>query len=167
MSIYETELPGVGKKFELDLPDGGRLVVVIHHSGRREVFHKEDPDADGAKLFELPNQLARKLGAILEGSYFQPVASPTIDTLLSEGTVLDWATIDEGSPVAGRTISDCELRRRTGVSVLAIRRGDETFANPDPETQLEVGDTLISLGSSEQIEALESLLEGSSPEDRG
>lgn len=167
MSIYETDLPGVGKKFELDLPDGDRLVVVIHHSGRREVFHKEDPDSDGRKLFELPDQLARKFGAILEGAYFQPVASPTIDTLLAEDTVLDWTTVEEGSPVAGRTIADSELRARTGVSVLAIRRGDETYANPDPETQLKVGDTLISLGTTEQMEALEALLEDQPVGDQG
>lgn len=165
MSIYEAELPGVGKKFELDLPDGGRLAVVIHHNGRREVFRKEDPDADGEKLFELSDEMARKLGSILEGAYFQPVASPTIDTLLSEGTVLDWTDVEEGSSLVGRSLADAEVRPRTGVSILAVRRGDETVPNPGPEFELELGDTLIALGSGDEIDALETLASGEAPDE--
>jgi TrkA domain protein len=165
MSIYEAELPGVGKKFELELPDDDRLAVVIHHSGRREVFYKQTPDADGEKLFELSDDLARKFGSILEGAYFQPVATPTIDTLLSEGTVLDWSEVEAGSSLAGRSLAEAELRARTGASILAVRRGEDTFPNPSPEFEVEAGDTLIALGSSEEIDALEALASDEDPDE--
>lgn len=158
MSIYETDLPGVGKKFEVELPEEDRIVVVIHHNGRRELFYKQAPDADGDKLFELPDRLARKLGSIIEGSYFQPVASPTIDTLLGGDTVLDWAEVEQGSPLDGRSLAECELRARTGASILAVRRAEQTFTNPDPDFQTEPGDTLIALGTREQIDALDTFV---------
>lgn len=167
MSIYETELPGVGKKFEVEISETERVIVVIHHNGRREIFHKQEPDADGHKLFELPDRLARKVGSIIEGSYFQPVASPTIDTLLGGDTVLDWAEIEEGTPLDGRSLAECELRARTGASILAVRRGDETIANPDPEFQTQAGDTLIALGSREQIDALDGFATSQSGRDEG
>ena len=40
MTVYESDLPGVGKKFEVDLDDEATLVIVIHNTGKREVCHR-------------------------------------------------------------------------------------------------------------------------------
>ena len=45
MSISESELPGIGRRFEIVATKGVRVVLVIHHSGRRDLYipkHGED-----------------------------------------------------------------------------------------------------------------------------
>ncbi|MFB6089425.1 MAG: cation:proton antiporter regulatory subunit [Halobellus sp.] len=156
MTVYESDLPGVGKKHEIDLPDGSQLVVVTHNEGRREVFRRPEPDADSEKLFELPDDLARQVGTILEGAYFQPVESQRVETLLGGDTLLEWVEVDADSPVAGQTLGEADLRRETGASVVAIERGDSVIASPGSETPIETGDTLVVVGSREAYEAFES-----------
>lgn len=153
MTVYESDLPGVGKKHEVELDDGERLVVVTHNTGKREVFRRPDPDADSEKLFELSDDLARQVGTILEGAYFQPVQSETIETVLGDDTVLEWVTVEADAPLAGKTLAEGAVRRETGASVLAIQRDEETITNPDADTRIEAGDTLIVLGSRESCRA--------------
>jgi hypothetical protein len=52
--------------------NGGRITVVVHHSGRR-VFYGLNAGADQASAVELSDQQARKLGADLGGAFFKPV----------------------------------------------------------------------------------------------
>ncbi|MEJ2170482.1 MAG: TrkA C-terminal domain-containing protein, partial [Desulfobacterales bacterium] len=58
-----------------------------------------------------------------------------------------------GSPVAGKTLSDIALRKRHGVSVVAIRRNSKLLPNPGAETKLNENDVLFLLGSNDQIAA--------------
>lgn len=151
MAVYEADLPGVGKKFEIELDDDVRLVIVIHNTGRREVFLREDPDADSEKLFELSDDLARQVGTILEGAYFQPVKAGTLDTVIGEDTVIDWIQIDEGAAIIGQTLRDAQIRQATGVSVIAIQRQDETITNPDPDITIRDSDTFVVLGTQDDV----------------
>ena len=158
MTIYESDLPGVGKKFEVELEDDSRLVIVTHNTGKREVYLKANPDADGDKLFEVSDRLARKIGTILEGAYFQPVQSEAVETMLSEDTYLEWYTVAESAEIAGQTLEEANVRERTGVSVIAIQRGDDLISPPTPETVLEIGDTLVVIGEREECAEFETLL---------
>jgi len=54
--------------------------------------------------------------------------------------------VDEGAPVAGRTLSEVGVRRRTGCSVVAVRRDDANLPVVAPETALEPGDKVVVLG---------------------
>lgn len=147
MTVYESDLPGVGKKHEIDLDDGSRLVVVTHVTGKREVYRRESADADSEKLFELSDTLARTVGTVLEGAYFQPVATDRIETVLGGNTVIEWVDVDDDSPLAGKTLAESDVRDRAGVSIIAVQRGDETIANPGGDTRIEAGDTVIVLGA--------------------
>lgn len=160
MTVYESDLPGVGKKHEVELDDGSRLVVVTHNTGKRAVYRRPEPDADAEELFELSDALARRVGTILEGAYFQPVRSESIKTVLGGDTVLEWVDVEADSPLAGRSLREADIRQRTGVSVLAVQRGDETITNPGGETQLEAGDTLIAVGTGEECQRFQSLVGG-------
>jgi TrkA domain protein len=153
VTVYESDLPGVGKKHEIELDGGARLVVVTHNTGKREVYRRASPDADSEKLFELSDRLARQVGTILEGAYFQPVRTDEIETVLGGDTVLEWVTVGAGSEFEGQTLKEAGVRQRTGVSVIAIQRGDETIANPGADTSLEAGDTLVALGPREGCRA--------------
>ena len=159
MTVYESDLPGVGKKFEVELDGETRLVIVTHNTGKREVYLREG-EADAERLFELSDRLARQVGTILEGAYFQPIRADTIDTVLSDDALIEWARVTDDSPLVGRTLADSQLRRRAGVSVIAVQRGEETITNPGAETELRAGDTLVVIGSREACRALDDVIEG-------
>lgn len=65
------DLPGIGRSYQMTGINGGRITVVIHHSGRRVVYGRT-ADADQASAVELSDHQARKLGAILGGAFFKP-----------------------------------------------------------------------------------------------
>jgi CPA2 family monovalent cation:H+ antiporter-2 len=50
-----------------------------------------------------------------------------------------------------KSLSDLQLRKKTGVTLLAIRRGGEIIEHPDPDTLIEPDDVLYVLGNPEQI----------------
>ena len=160
MEIYESDLPGVGKKHEIDLTDGSRLVIVTHNTGKREVFRRPDEDADSEKLFELSDRLARTVGTVLEGAYFQPIQSESVETALGGDTLLEWFAVDEHSPLVGKTLEAADIGQRTGVSVIAIERGGETIGSPTSDDEIKSGDTLVVIGSRDDCEAFEELLTG-------
>jgi hypothetical protein len=58
------DLPGIGRSYQMTGSNGGRITVVIHHSGRRVVYGL-NAGADHASAVELSDHQARKLGAIL------------------------------------------------------------------------------------------------------
>jgi TrkA domain protein len=161
MTVYESELPGVGTKFEVEIGDGERLVVVIHNTGQREVFRKPSEDADSEKLFDLSDRLARQVGSILEGTHFQPVQTDRIETMLAEGTFLEWYNVEETAELAGTTIADAGVRQRTGASIVAIERDENVIPSPAPDTRIEVGDTVVVIGAREDIHAFGELVSGS------
>jgi TrkA domain protein len=159
MTVYETEVPGVGRKYEIDVGRGARLVVLIHHGGRRELFYRPDADADSERIATLTGEQARRLGTILEGSYFQPIELDSRSVPLGEG-VIEWLTVDPDSPLDGTTIGDAGIRAETGVSVIAVQRDEETIANPDPSFTMRHGDVLVGLGTRAEHEALRDLFAG-------
>ncbi|ACV46930.1 MULTISPECIES: cation:proton antiporter regulatory subunit [Halomicrobium] len=161
MTIYETEVPGVGHKFELEIDGEERLVVIIHHDGKRDVYRRPDPDADSERLFSLSDKQARQFGSILEGAHFQPVDLDEVQVPLGD-SLIEWydiADLDEGPPIVGETLAESNLREAIGVSVVAIQRGEETIANPEATETVRAGDTLVVLGTREQQHEFEELLD--------
>jgi TrkA domain protein len=159
MTVYESDLPGVGKKFEIELDDESTLIVVIHNTGKREVFRREGEE-DSVKLFELSDRMARQIGTILEGAYFQPIATDTAETMLDDDSLLEWIKVAEGSELVGRTLEGLDFRSETGASVVSIQRDEGTESNPGPETVIRSDDTLIVLGTREACRRAESLAGG-------
>jgi TrkA domain protein len=165
MDVIESDLPGVGKKHEVDLGDGTSLVIVTHNTGQRELYLKPDDDEDSEKLFELSDRMARMVGTILEGAYFQPVQSEHVETMLSEGTLLEWYAVEAGSPLVGETLESAHVGRETGVTVIAIQRGQDVLSAPDSQTAIEADDTLVVVGDRESCDAFEVLLTGEATEE--
>jgi len=59
----------------------------------------------------------------------------------------------EGSPLAGRTLEEAALRRKKGLTVVAVSREGEVIANPDGAMRLKAGDVAFVFGSNEEIRA--------------
>ncbi|MDH3205412.1 MAG: cation:proton antiporter [Gemmatimonadota bacterium] len=61
--------------------------------------------------------------------------------------------VDPRSAIVGQRLADSELRRIYGVTVVAIRRGDEVLANPGGDERVSPDDLLVVLGLGEEIAA--------------
>ena len=59
--------------------------------------------------------------------------------------------VEPGSEAEGRTLIDIRLRNRTGVTLLAIKRGDGIIEHPVPDTLFHGKDIVYVLGNPEQI----------------
>ncbi|MFC7176593.1 cation:proton antiporter regulatory subunit [Halosegnis marinus] len=151
MTVYETDVPGVGRKFELDLDAGGRAVVLLHHNGRVELFRRASEDADSERLLDLSSDESNRLGSILEGAYFESVDTDELAVPLGDA-VLEWTEVRDDSRVAGQTLAGADLRNVAGVSVIAVQRGPDTTPNPDADFELRAGDILVTLGTREEQE---------------
>lgn len=59
--------------------------------------------------------------------------------------------LGERSPIIGKTLADTEIRKKYGVTVLAIRRDDNTISNPNIDMEFFPGDILFVLGKPDQF----------------
>ena len=64
-----------------------------------------------------------------------------------------------GSPVAGQTLGELNLRAETGATLMAVRRGDRLVSNPGSDFRIEMGDIAILVGDRAQITRAMALLE--------
>ena len=149
MEIRETDLPGIGKKYSMRLKEGRDLVLVIYHTGKREIYLLEDEEA--LCVFDLTEEEARELGFLLAGALYQPVKTEKMELILRE-VVMEWVRIETGSNFINKTIAELQIRRTTGVSVIAIDRKGKIIPSPDPyKEKIELGDILIVVGTRPQI----------------
>src|SRR5687768_10467473 len=78
-----------------------------------------------------------------------------------ESVTTETLFVEPDAFAVGKTIGDLELRKKTGVTVIAITREGHTDINPGPETAIESDDVLVLLGGAEQIDrAIEAITHG-------
>ncbi len=156
--VKEVKLPGVGVRYEFETEDGTLVEVVAHRAGRREIYlaSPDDPD-EFDRVLALGEGDARTLAELLGVSR---VAEGQLAELHQrvEGLVIDWLPVRDHSVYAGRTIGEARIRTRTGVSVVALVRGDRTTPAPGPEATIEAGDYLVVVGTAVGIEQVTELL---------
>ncbi len=150
MQIMETDLPGIGKKYTLSTRSGVTYSVIIHSSGKREIYRFEQGQDVPSSVTELTDEEARQVGAILSGSYFQPTAVDKTELVMKE-MIIEWFTLEESSPLAGHSIHELAIRKKSGASIIAVLRSDQVIPSPSPEEELKQGDTLMVAGNREHI----------------
>jgi CPA2 family monovalent cation:H+ antiporter-2 len=67
--------------------------------------------------------------------------------------------VHPNAPQVGRTLADTQMRKRYGVSVVAIQRGVQTLVAPKPEQVIFPKDELLVLGTDDQIDTLRPIIE--------
>ncbi len=91
----------------------------------------------------------------------KPVTSDFLDLVAHGGGVefrLHEIAIPPGSPMALKSLADAEIRGKTGAVVLAIQKADGSFnLQPNASSVINQGDTLVVIGTQEQIESLTQL----------
>jgi len=158
-SISESNLPGVGRKFQVETLSGDRLTIVIHDDGTRELYHFSRKNLDRpASVLRLTDGEARQIAGIVGGLTYVPKSLPSTEVVL-EDLVLEWFTLPQGAFATGKTISELQLRTQTGASIVSIIEPNRiTRTNPEAATLLNDSATLILAGDRRSNAKLKHLL---------
>jgi K+:H+ antiporter subunit KhtT len=163
VDLRETRLPGVGVKYGFRTSEGGRLAIVLHNDGVREIyFFRHERDDEPSVVIRLDDDEARQLGAIIGGAYERPKIVEDLELALGELTI-EWVPVPEDSPLLGKTLAECGFRAKTGITVIAILRDPEPIAGAQPSDTIERGDTLVTVGKLGQYSAFRKLLAEGTP----
>ena len=158
VELRETRLPGVGVKYGFSLGDGGRLAVILHNDGARELYYFRRADDDEPRaVIRLDDDEARQLGAVIGGAYERPKIVEDLEMALGE-LLIEWVPVPDTSPWIGRTLAECGFRAKTGITIIAILRDPEPVTGAQPQDVIQRGDTLVTVGKAGQYAAFRRLL---------
>jgi len=159
-SIKESDLPGIGRKFQINTLSGDKLVIVVHDDGRRELHHfdNDDPE-DSISMVMLNDAEARRVGGILGGMSYMPKALESVDMDFDE-MVIEWYKLEPGTKSIGSTIGNLGIRKKTGATIIAIVNRDHSkIINPGPEQTLKEGATIVILGERDKVKTCKRLIQ--------
>ncbi|SIS43929.1 cation:proton antiporter regulatory subunit [Salimicrobium flavidum] len=160
MDISVSQLPGIGQKISFKTAENSQIVLIVHHTGKRELYLFDDADNEEADFaIDLTADETRELGAQFLGATYQPVSADKLKMFKNQ-IVIDWLELKEESVLAGKTIQESGIRRRTGATIIGIVQGDETIAIPEADQHLTPGIVLMAIGKQEQIDMLQSMCQG-------
>lgn len=101
----------------------------------------------------------QELGAARMSSFVvQPNVAEFVDVVMHERSMefrMQEVALTDQSPLAGQSLRAANLRAHANVLVLAVREPDGTFlANPPSDHQLEPGDVIIAVGTTDDLQRL-------------
>lgn len=114
----------------------------------------------GADRVVNPHQIG---GAHMAALVAQPEVVEFLDVVMRDGEFevrMAHFEIASGSPLAGRALGEAGISRRTGSTILAIRRDEGFLTNPDRQFVLEPGDIIIALGTEDHLKQLQAQTTG-------
>lgn len=161
MELKSSDLPGVGKKFTLDISENCVLVVIIYHNGKRELYFLKDEDAEEPiYTTTLSDEDSRMLATILMGVDYQPVTERQAHMLHGQ-ILVEWLEVSDNSQLVGKSIAETELRSKMGVTILGIERNGDLIGSPDIDEIIKKGDVLMVSGKKENINKVQNCCRGS------
>jgi trk system potassium uptake protein TrkA len=84
----------------------------------------------------------------------QRLAQPNVFSQMELGDETDLAEVGVPAAFIGKTLIELDVRRKYGVSVVAIRKGESFHANPDGNERLDGNDVLVLIGAKTAIRRL-------------
>lgn len=129
--------------------------------GARKVLVKAGSDIHG--------KILQRIGADVVVFPEKDMGSRVAFSLMS-GSVIDYIELSADYSVvevrvtgamAGKTLRNLDLRRKTGLNVVAIKRATEVEVSVSPDEPLREGDILIAIGTNEGVQKLNGLVERS------
>jgi CPA2 family monovalent cation:H+ antiporter-2 len=114
----------------------------------------------------VPRHVVRLQESVLRAEHYRALRGfgTTADALenaarVIEAGVLETVLVQEGSAVAGRTLGEARVRKRSGANVISLVRNGEPLPTPGADTRLEAGDLVVLHGAHEDIDAALPLFE--------
>lgn len=157
--MNEIDLPGIGLKYEIDGLDG-KIAIVFLDSNDVQIYVLER-GCDEPCVVTLNPKDAVRLGSILAGAIFESreeLVEVAFSALADLRIVVH--TYIAPKSLTGRTIGELEIRRKTGVTIIAVSREGKNIINPPPSTELREGDVIVVIGERDQIDKFERLILG-------
>lgn len=139
------------------------LVVAARQSGPQlriiarcaELNHVDKLKRAGADSVVSPNFIG---GMRMVSEMVRPSVVRFMDDMLRDKRAvfrIEEVTIGPGSPLDGKSLRDADIRGRFGMGVIAVKAGDDPWTyNPEPDTRMKAGNTLVVVGSAEQVKNL-------------
>lgn len=157
ITVREQPLPGIGKRYEIDLTPTRRLIVVTTRDGGRWIGLNEN-DADDTSMLQLTREQATMTGALLLGAQFSiDVADdPAFD---ADMVIVDTVTVPHGASSVGRRPSDVLATAPSSTRVLGIIR-DQTpeVVESDRDSPLGAGDQIAIAARADDVKIARRLL---------
>ncbi|MEX0820996.1 MAG: cation:proton antiporter, partial [Rhodothermales bacterium] len=104
-----------------------------------------------------PEEVAKQVNLIRADDYgiirgsIQEAHMMVLQGLDEEGLHTRAVAVREGSKVVGKSLEELELRKRYGLTVLAVRRSGRTIGSPSGSFRLQAGDRLVLIGMADQF----------------
>ena len=137
--IREQDLPGIGRRFDLDLGDGQTFSVVARRDGGRDVAVRDSEADEPRASVHLEREQAVAIGSLLLGARFSRASS-------GHGRAVDVSTVLLGvdSPAVGRIPAEIPLPTDSEAAVVAVVRDDTPqLLEDDRHRPCEPGDRLV------------------------
>lgn len=155
--VRESDLIGIGKKYQIETEAGDSMVVVIHDDGRRELYRHDEEEGEAHCVMTLSDEESRQIAGIIGGLSYKPKALETVELELDDLRI-EWHKVLPFKDVDSRTIGDLDVRQQTGAIIIASIKEDETVINPGPDYVIEPGVTLVIAGKAKHIKLLKEIL---------
>ncbi len=148
----DTAVVSIGKNIEASI----LIVVQLKELGVKEVVAKAITPLHGKVLEKLgvdrvvypeKEMAIRVAHSLLAGEFIEEIPIGEKHSLF-ELKAFDF--------MLGKTLKELDVRRRFGVSVLAIKRGENLIVNPMGDEKILPGDILVVLGTTEQLSTMAS-----------
>jgi TrkA domain protein len=148
-----SELPEIGTRYEIESPKGDKVAVIFLTTGEIELYVLE-AGAEKPSVTRLTPEEARRVGSVLTGAL---LTIEHEDVEVSFSDISDLRINIHVCPVTkgmvGKSIEDLGIRKRTGVTIIALSRRGRSIISPPPDTVFEEGDLIVVIGEREQIKA--------------
>lgn len=144
-------------------------IELLYQLGANEVVQPEFEAAleMGAhmllKLGDLPQAVQQTVNRYRSGRYRDILPARAdywgwadLETVIS-GLEHRWYSLTEDVPIVGQTLAESNIRRHTGVTVMAIERDRQVFRYPTGEMRLAAGDRVLVVGSHEKLHGFEQM----------
>jgi len=107
------------------------------------------------QAFGIPDEAISRLVHEIRSEGYQllrsPSFSPPSPAIGIPGLEVRNIRVAEGAPIAGKTLGEMLLKKKYGVTVLAVRRNGAIIPHPDGTCEIKAGDEVVITGTGEKI----------------
>jgi CPA2 family monovalent cation:H+ antiporter-2 len=146
-------------------------VLRLSELGAQDVIH---PELEGGleivrhtllRLGLPPIQVQQYTDIVRRDHYDSEISTPDEFNLLEQllhafrGMEIVWHELGLNNALVDVSVADADIRRQTGASIIAIKRGEDIIANPKSAFRFQAGDIIGVIGEESQVIAAKQYLE--------
>ncbi|MFZ3089969.1 MAG: TrkA C-terminal domain-containing protein [Nitrospirota bacterium] len=156
MDLKEISLSSAESRFTIISKNGDKIEVVIYSDGKRGIeYYKRDAKAPASVVMD--ERDAQQVAAVIGGAFNDTKILEPGDIAL-KSLMLEWIRLEANVTVAGKSLGELRIREKTGVSIVAILRGENLLPSPKENKILLGRDYLLIIGKKDEIEKFKEMI---------